>query len=166
MFFQILLGVLPHHRQFFGQPKGKVLGGHIHQDGILRHVKSGLLGVYVFLGGIVGGINLETRENGPDGRKPSIEEQFVLDLHPEFGIVNLGLRRIHLLLGGGGVLVGLLLGDFLGGPSEPTFGESVGLGCGQPLSQGTVIGLGIPRTGLIIGVNVSLGIGGSRSHRR
>ena len=89
MFFEVPLGCLAHYDKFFAQTKRKVLCRHIHEHRVLRHLEFGLAGVHVFLGGIVCGINLETRKNGPHDGQAGVKEPIILHLHVEIGIFDL-----------------------------------------------------------------------------
>ena len=99
MFFKIFLGRLAHHDKFFAQAKREILCRHIHEDRILRHLKFGLAGVHVLLGGIVCRINLETRKDGPYNSEAGVKEPIVLHLHVEIGILDLFSRFLPFALG-------------------------------------------------------------------
>ena len=165
MVFQILLGVFPHHRQLFGQSKRKVLGGHIHQDGILCHLESGLLGVHIFLGGIIGRINLEARKDRPDGGHASVEEQLILDLHPKISRFYLFLGRIRLLLHGIAVFLSGGGSDALCRTAQLLFRKGLGLSLGHSHSKGPIVSLLIGLIGLLVSLQVGHRIGSIGSSR-
>ena len=91
--FQVLHRGFAHHRKFLGKAQRKVLGRHIHQDGVLRHVEFRLAGSHVLFRGIVCRINLEAGKDGPHHGHAGVEEHVVLYLHAKVGIVYL-IRRI------------------------------------------------------------------------
>ena len=158
MVFQILLGGLPHLRQLFGQPKRKVLGSHIHQNSILRHVKGGLLGIHVLLGGIVGGINLEARKDRPDGCQAGIEEQLILDLHPKISFLYLFLGRIRILLHGIAVFLSSGLGNAVYRTAQFLLCKGFGLSLGHSHSKGSIVSLVIGLAGLLVSLQVGHGV--------
>ena len=166
--FQMLFKVphrgFAHPGKFLGQAERKVLGRHVHQNCILRHVEFGLARIHIFLSGIVRRSNLESRKDGPDGGEAGVEENVVLHLHAKIGIVDfigiLLFRSIRILYGG----IPRILTRH---NAVPNFGRPrihIGLGGifaharGSRLRNGILVRLGI---GTVIGGDIRLGVGGS-----
>ena len=165
--FEVLHRGFAHHGKFLGEAERKVLGRHVHQDGVLRHVEFRLAGSHVLLGRIVCRINLEAGEDGPHHGHAGIEEHVVLYLHAKVGIVYL-IRRI------GAVIFCSLLGKriYLVAPHDtaadfvhPLVHHALGSRLVQPgrhrLLHGIVVGL---RVRHVVCRKVRLRIRGGTGH--
>ena len=164
MFFEVLLGRLAHYDKFLAQAKRKILCRHIHENCILRHLEFGLAGVHVFLRGVVRGINLEARKDGPHDGQAGVKEPVVLHLHVEIGIFNLfgGFLALALCHLHSGIVGGLAIHDPL--PDIRRFSIYVCLGrffvhAGfLRLRYGLLVCFGI---GAVVRGKISFRIGGS-----